>query len=103
MKIKNRRESDPHPGEVLKFDFLEPMSLSADRLSKDIGVSESLISQIIYRKKSITPDRALRLAKYFKMTPDFSLNYRMDFYLEELVRIKGKEYDRIKPTDLRVV
>ncbi|WP_281493474.1 hypothetical protein [Leptospira stimsonii] len=41
--------------------------------------------------------------KYFKMDPDFSLNYQMLFDLEELVRIKGTEYDKIKPTDLKVV
>ncbi|MBM9575989.1 HigA family addiction module antidote protein [Leptospira sp. 201903070] len=103
MKLKNRRVSNPHPGDVLKYDFLEPMSLSAYRLSKDIGSSESLISQIIHRKKSITPDTALRLAKYFKMTPDFWLNYQMAFDLEELVRMNGKEYNKIKPTDLKVV
>ncbi|RHX77722.1 HigA family addiction module antitoxin [Leptospira yasudae] len=101
MKVR-RTSLNPHPGDVLKYDFLEPMSLSAYRLSKDIGISESLISQIINRKKSITPDTALRLARYFKMTPDFWLNYQMAFDLEELERTKQKEYNKIKPTTLKV-
>ncbi|PJZ54591.1 HigA family addiction module antitoxin [Leptospira adleri] len=66
------------------------MYWSEHRQSKDIGVSESLISQIIHRKKSISPNTALRLAEYFKKFPDFWSNYQISFDLEEFVRIKGK-------------
>ncbi|MGJ4753942.1 HigA family addiction module antitoxin [Leptospira kmetyi] len=103
MKTVKRKIRNPHPGDVLKYDFLEPMSLSAYRLSKDIGVSESLISQIIHRKKSVTPDTALRLAKYFKMTPDFWLNYQIAYDLEELEHTQKNEYKKIKPLNTKAI
>ncbi|EQA38231.1 addiction module antidote protein HigA [Leptospira inadai serovar Lyme str. 10] len=94
-KIKTVK--NPHPGDVLKYDFLEPLSISAYRLSKELGVSESLISQIIHGKKSISPDTAIRLARYFNMSPDFWLNYQRAFDLEELTKTKKSEYRKIKP------
>lgn len=94
---KAKTVKNPHPGDVLKYDFLDPLSISAYRLSKELGVSESLISQIIRGKKSITPDTAMRLARYFNMSPDFWLNYQRAFDLEELAKTKKSEYEKIKP------
>ena len=55
-----------HPGLVLKTMFLEPLKLSVYRLAKDIHVPQTRLSQIISGERSITPDTALRLSKYFE-------------------------------------
>ncbi len=100
---KVKTVKNPHPGDVLKHDFLEPLSISAYKLSKELGVSESLLSQIIHGKKSITPDTAMRLARYFNMSPEFWLNYQRAFDLEELARTKRREYEKIEPLKKELV
>lgn len=54
-----------HPGEVLLEDFMRPLGLSQYRVAKDIGVPALRISQIVHGRRSITPDTAMRLARYF--------------------------------------
>ena len=63
-----------HPGEILKEEFLEPFGLSMYRLAMDIDVPPIRVSQIVNGKRAITPDTALRLAKYFQTSPEFWLN-----------------------------
>jgi addiction module HigA family antidote len=71
-----------HPGEVLLLEFLEPMELSQSGLAKGIGVPPRRINEIVLKKRRITADTALRLAKYFKVSPDFWLGLQMDFDLD---------------------
>ncbi len=71
-----------HPGEVLLLEFLEPMELSQSRLARDIGVPPRRINEIVLKKRRVTADTALRLAKYFKVSPDFWLGLQMDFDLD---------------------
>lgn len=61
----------PHPGEVLKEEFLDPMGITAYRLATDIGVTQTRISQIIHGQRALTTDTALRLARYFGTTETF--------------------------------
>ncbi len=70
-----------HPGEILLKDFIIPCSLSQYRLAKDIGVSAIRVSEIVRGKRSITADTALRLAKYFKTSPQLWLNLQMSYDL----------------------
>jgi antitoxin HigA-1 len=63
-----------HPGEILRLEFLEPLEITPYRLSKDIGVPQTRISEILAEKRSITADTALRLARYFSNSPQFWLN-----------------------------
>jgi antitoxin HigA-1 len=72
-----------HPGEVLQEDFLIPLGISAYRLSKEIGVTQIQISQIIRGNRSITPAMALRFAAYFGTTAKFWLNLQALYDLEE--------------------
>lgn len=72
-----------HPGEVLKFEFLEPMEISAYRLSKDTFMPQTRISAILKGDRSITADTALRLAKYFGTSAKFWLGLQDDYDLEE--------------------
>jgi addiction module HigA family antidote len=71
-----------HPGEILLAEFLKPMDLSQNRLANDIGVPPRRINEIVHGKRRITADTALRLAHYFKMSPQFWLGLQMDFDLD---------------------
>ncbi len=71
-----------HPGEILLEEFLKPMDLSQNRLANDIGVPARRINEIVHGKRRITADTALRLARYFKMSPQFWLGLQMDYDLD---------------------
>jgi len=71
-----------HPGEILQEEFLEPMGISQYRLAKDISVPPRRINEIIHGKRSITADTALRLGRFFNMSPQFWLNLQTRFDLE---------------------
>ncbi|MCC5815792.1 MAG: HigA family addiction module antidote protein [Leptospira sp.] len=93
----NQMPKNPHPGDVLKHDFIEELKISAYQLAKDIGVSQSLLSQIINGKRSITSDMAMRLSKYFGNSAEFWINYQMAYDIRELKRKKTSEYSSIVP------
>ena len=63
-------------------EFLKPMGLSQNRLALDIGVPPRRINEIVLGKRSITADTALRLGRYFKMSPQFWLGLQMDYDLD---------------------
>ncbi len=71
-----------HPGEILLEEFLKPMGLSQNQLANDIGVPPRRINEIVHGKRRITADTALRLARYFKMSPQFWLGLQMDYDLD---------------------
>lgn len=84
-----------HPGEVLQEEFLTPLGISAYRLSKDIGIPQTRVSQILKGKRRITADTALRLSKYFGTSAKFWLGLQDDFDLEEEGRSKKDELNAI--------
>ena len=71
-----------HPGEVLLEEFLKPMNLSQNRLALAIGVPPRRINEIVLRKRGITADTALRLARYFSMSSQFWMGIQMDYELD---------------------
>ena len=71
-----------HPGEILMEEFITPMGLSQNQLAKDIGVPPRRINEIVHGKRRITADTALRLAHYFRMSPQFWLGLQMDYDLD---------------------
>lgn len=85
-----------HPGEILKEEFLSPLQITAYRLAKDTGISQTRISQIIKRKRRITAATALRLSKYFGTSANFWLGLQNDFDLEEEKRENEREINLIK-------
>lgn len=97
--INMQRIPNVHPGEVLLEEFLQPLGVSAYRLSKDINIPQTRISQIIKGKRRITADTALRLASYFGNTAKFWLGLQDDYDIEEeqesikeiLVKIEKRE------------
>lgn len=78
-----RKLSPIHPGEVLLFDFLEPLALSQYRLAHDITVPPRRINEIVHGKRAISADTALRLARYFGTSDRFWLNLQARFDLEQ--------------------
>ena len=71
-----------HPGEVLLDEFLKPMEISQYRLAKDISVPPRRINEIVHGTRSITADTALRLGRYFGVSPQFWLNLQAHYDLE---------------------
>jgi len=71
-----------HPGEVLREDFLKPLQMSQYALAKALGVPEIRISEIVHAKRAITPDTALRLARYFGTSAEFWLGMQTSYDLE---------------------
>jgi addiction module HigA family antidote len=70
-----------HPGEILLEEFLTPLNISQYRLAKDIDVAPRRINEIIHGTRSISADTALRLGKYFKISPQFWLNLQSHYDL----------------------
>ena len=83
-----------HPGEVLLEEFLQPLALSQNQLALAIRVPARRINEIIHGKRRITADTALRLARYFKMSPQFWLGLQMDYDLDVAEDKLGEQLDR---------
>jgi len=84
-----------HPGEVLLKEFLEPMGITAYRLSKETAIPQTRISQILKGKRRITADTAIRFERFFGTTAKFWLNLQASFDLEEALKANEDEYSRI--------
>ena len=95
VRVPTHREPT-HPGEMLMEEFLKPMGLTQRDLAEGIRVPYQRVNELTRRRRGVTPSTALRLAKYFGMSPDFWLNLqlRWDLYharaneIEELAKIK---------------
>lgn len=85
-----------HPGEILKEEFLIPLTISAYKLSKNIGIPQTRISEILKGNRRITADTALRLSKYFGNSAKFWLGLQDDFDIEEERNNKLAELNTIK-------
>ncbi len=71
-----------HPGDVLSEDFLNPLGLSQYALAKAIGVPQMRVSEIVNGKRAVTPDTALRLARYFGTSAEFWTGMQATYDLE---------------------
>ena len=79
---RRQKYLDPiHPGEVLLEDFLKPMGISINRLARDIVVPPGRISKIVNGKRAISADTALRLGRYFAVSPELWLDLQSDYEL----------------------
>ncbi|MBC7424898.1 MAG: HigA family addiction module antidote protein [Bacteroidia bacterium] len=85
-----------HPGEILLEEFLKPLEISAYRLSKDIFIPQTRVSEIIKGNRRITADTALRFSKYFGNSAKFWLGIQDDYDIEEGVLQKKDELHSIK-------
>ena len=80
--MANKRLAPVHPGEVLEEEFLKPLNLSQHRLALDIGVDPRRINEIVLRKRSVTANTALLLARYFETSPEFWLGLQAQYDLD---------------------
>ena len=82
MRKTNKLLPTVHPGEVLREDFMAPLKLSMNRLAVDLHVPVTRIAEIVHERRGITPDTALRLARYFNTNARFWLNLQAAYNLE---------------------
>ena len=85
-----------HPGEILNSEFLEPLEITAYRLSKDLKIPQTRISEIIKGNRRITADTALRLSKYFGNSAKFWLGIQNDYDIEQEQETKESELNKIQ-------
>ena len=83
-----------HPGEILLEDFMKPMGVSINSLARGIGVSPGRISAIVNGKRAITADTALRLGKYFGVSPQTWMGLQAEYDLRIARRTVGAEVDK---------
>jgi addiction module HigA family antidote len=92
--MKNKKIPPIHPGEILIEEFLKPMGISQYRLAKDISVPPRRINEIVHGKRSISADTALRLGRFFGISPQFWLNLQTRFDLEVTEDLLGERLEK---------
>lgn len=94
-----KKNLDPiHPGEILQEEFMKPAGISINRLARDIAVPPGRISEIVNGKRGISADTALRLGKYFSVSPETWLGLQADYDLRIARKTVGAEVEkRIHP------
>src|SRR6476469_4454435 len=95
--MAHRNLAPIHPGDVLAFDFLEPLGVSQYRLAKDISVPARRINEIVHGTRAISADTALRLARYFGTSDRFWLNLQTRYDLELEKDHLGPALGKIQP------
>jgi|OM-RGC.v1.029588836 addiction module antidote protein, HigA family len=97
----NRNDKLPniHPGEILKYEFLEPLGLTQAALADAIQVQPIAISQIVHGKRSISVDMAMRLGRFFGVSTEFWLNLQRQYDIEEANDHLTDKLSFIKPID----
>ena len=89
-----------HPGEILQEEFLKPLALSQNKVAIALGVPARRINEIVLGKRSVTADTAIRLAQYFRNSPQFWLGLQMDYELDRATdALAEKLTHRITPYD----
>ena len=94
--MKKEMIDTPNVGEILKEEFLDPLNITAYRLSKDINVSTSTILDIIHNKRKVSAEMALRLSRYFGNSYKFWLNLQNEIEIREIRSKKENELCKIK-------
>lgn len=84
-----------HPGEILREEYLTPLEISINRLAREIGVPPGRISEIVNGKRGITADTALRLGRYFKVSPELWMGLQTEYDLRVARRMVGKEIEKL--------
>jgi addiction module HigA family antidote len=92
-----RKLKNIHPGEILKEEFIKPMGITVYRLSRETGLSQTRLSQIIKGSRSITAETAVKLGKFFNIPAEFWMNLQSLYDLEEAHEQYKKELKSIHP------
>ncbi len=98
MPARTRTFKPIHPGDILRFELLEPLGISMYRLSRETGMPADRVGRLVKGTRAITADTALRLARYFGTSPQFWMNLQAHFDLEVARISLGNSIERqIKP------
>ena len=95
MLPKNRQPT--HPGEIIRYEYLDELNMTQQQLANSIGITRVRINEIILGKRSITPDTAFRLARFFNTTPEFWIGLQTNFDTWNTLQKRKKEYETIQP------
>lgn len=83
-----------HPGEILFEEFMKPLGISINQLARDVAVPPGRISAIVNGQRAISADTALRLGKYFGVSPEVWIGLQGDYDLRVAQRAVGEEVDK---------
>ena len=98
MSKRKERLAPVHPGDVLREDFMLPLGLSAYAVAKAIGSTPITISLIARRKRAVSAEMALKLGRYFNVSPELWMGIQADYDLEEAKLRRQAEIERrIRP------
>jgi|ERR1700704_6602190 addiction module HigA family antidote len=86
MLMKN----PPHPGELVRYDCLEPLGLSITDAAKALNVSRQALNNLVNRKSGISPEMAVRLSKVFNGSPEFWMRLQLQYDLAQIERNAAK-------------
>jgi addiction module HigA family antidote len=86
-----------HPGEMLREEFLSPMGIDPNELARSIHVPSQSVFELIAFQTGVTPSIALRLAKYFGMSPDFWMNLQLRWDLYQTQQAESEDLNTIRP------
>jgi addiction module HigA family antidote len=92
-----RKVPYPHPGEILRDEFLKPMGITQYRLAKEIGVPQRRIGQIVAGERAVTTDTGLRLSRFFNMSDGFWIGLQLDYDSAIAKDALAKTLSKIKP------
>ena len=92
--MKKKKLHPIHPGEVLLEEFLKPMGLSQNKLALNIGVPARRINEIVLEKRKITADTALRLARFFGISPEFWIGLQSQYDLDVTADALGERLEK---------
>jgi addiction module HigA family antidote len=88
----------PHPGETIKEEYLVPLGMSVNALAKELGIGTPRLNEIVRGRRGITADTALRLARYFRTSPELWINLQAFYDLRMAQRKCGHTIERqVKP------
>jgi addiction module HigA family antidote len=96
MTKDNRRNLISHPGRILKEEFLEPMGITVYALSRAIGVPRTRINDIVLKRRGISADTAIRLAKFFGTTPESWMNLQKHYDLVMAETAPGNKFSKVR-------
>ncbi len=83
-----------HPGEILFEEFMQPLDISINRLARELSVPPNRVSEIVNGKRGITADTALRLGKFFNVSPETWLGLQTEYDLRMARRTTGQEIEK---------
>lgn len=91
---------NPHPGEILQEEFLEPLGMSQNMLAKALGVPSNRINELVRGRRGVTADTDLRLSRYFGLSEGYWLRLQNSYDMMEVRLTSGEVINMIEPRSM---